>query len=72
MVVTEEGLPLSYEVFEGNRADVTCAVSSSIHAPYEVQERPADGAGHPECPTLAGFVRSQVRFAALRPDQYLL
>src|SRR6201994_2751748 len=23
MVVTEEGLPLSYEVFEGNRADVT-------------------------------------------------
>jgi transposase len=23
MVVTEEGLPLSYEVFDGNRADVT-------------------------------------------------
>jgi transposase len=23
MVVTEDGLPLSYEVFEGNRADVT-------------------------------------------------
>jgi transposase len=23
LVVTEEGFPLSYEVFEGNRADVT-------------------------------------------------